>query len=79
MSSKRPKGGRISETQSVDVLEILHYRMTMPPKQTREGKIKKRLHVPPNSSATLPPLFFNNLKCFFNCCRYKLFVSRHPF
>ena len=35
-------------------------------KQKREGEIKKRLHVCPNSSATLPPLFFNNLKCFFN-------------
>ena len=34
----------------------------------------KRLDVSPKTSATLPQLFFNNFKCFFNCYCYKLFL-----
>ena len=43
-------------------IQILHFvQNDKIKKQKREGEIKKHLHVSlKNSSATLPPLFFNN-------------------
>ena len=65
MSSRRPKGGRSSDTQSVDVLEILHYvQNDNAPKTNTRRQNKKTPSRSPKFFSNFAPTLLQQFKMF---------------